>query len=287
VAEQQETFFEGEFSVSAPQHPDDGHGSDGPEADPYGGVEFATPNDALKPAYLLADSQLLFWTRDDGRPFLEPIRDLLPSPSPLAAYIGASNGDDPAFYSIFQAAMESVGISDLRMIPAELEAIDLDFVDRAHLILLSGGEVARGWNTFVDNGLNRILQRRYQEGALLMGVSAGAVQLGLGGPDGEGKMVDTFRILPYAIGAHDEANGWDQLKSSVRHFGDHVRGFGLPTGGGLIYYPDHSLEPLRRPLVEIQAKGNRTLETLLMPGEEKAEKPLITRDEEGEVILLN
>ncbi len=258
----------------------------------YEGIPFAEPNAAVKPIYLLADSQLLFWTQDDGKLFLESVRALLPSPAPSAAYIGASNGDDPAFYSIFEAAMEQVEIRNLRMIPAELEAEDLDFVDRAHLILLSGGDVARGWKTFVDNGLSRILQRRYQEGALLMGVSAGAVQLGLGGQDGKGGMTDTFRLLPHAIGAHDEANEWADLKEALRHYGEHSRGYGLPTGGGLIYYPDHTLEPLRRPLVEIHLRGEKVGETLLMPGEEQDDAEDEARrsshqDDDGDVLVLN
>jgi hypothetical protein len=33
-----------------------------------------------------------------------------------AAYIGASNGDRPEFYGIFEAAVDAIGITDRRMI---------------------------------------------------------------------------------------------------------------------------------------------------------------------------
>jgi hypothetical protein len=55
----------------------------------------------LKPLYLLADSQLLFWKRRD-RLLLEAGLDAVARDAPLsAAYIGASNGDRPEFYGIF------------------------------------------------------------------------------------------------------------------------------------------------------------------------------------------
>ena len=53
----------------------------------------------LQPLYLLGDSQLLFWKRRD-RLLLEAALDALARDTPLsAAYIGASNGDRPEFYS--------------------------------------------------------------------------------------------------------------------------------------------------------------------------------------------
>lgn len=62
-----------------------------------------------QPLYLLADSQLLFWKRD-GRPLLETALDGLARDKPLsAAYIGASNGDRPEFYEIFEAAWTPSG----------------------------------------------------------------------------------------------------------------------------------------------------------------------------------
>ncbi|MGH3553348.1 MAG: peptidase, partial [Mycobacterium sp.] len=70
----------------------------------------------LQPLYLLADSQLLFWRRQ-GRLLLEAALDGLARDTPLrAAYIGASNGDRPEFYGIFEAAVDAIGISDRRMI---------------------------------------------------------------------------------------------------------------------------------------------------------------------------
>jgi cyanophycinase len=237
-------------------------------------VEYAATAKTVQPLYLLADSQLLFW-QPDGKPFLSSVRARLRRARPSAAYIGASNGDDPTFYGIFEAAMAEAGLDERRMIRAELGAADLEFLDQADLILLAGGSVERGWRTFEANGLKQILVRRYYEGALFVGISAGAVQLGLGGwgndgPAG-GKLVDTFRILPHLVGAHEEAEEWAGLKAAVAKMGEHTRGYGVPAGGGFVYHPDHSIEPLRKPLVEVRLRGAQLSQSLLLPGERSAE----------------
>jgi len=232
-------------------------------------VEYARPDKSVKPLYLFADSQPLFW-KPGGIPLMETVRARLGKSHPVAAYVGAANGDDPAYFSIFEAAMEEAGIEERGIVMSEMGPDDLDLVDRADLILLSGGDVERGFRTFEKNGLKQILVRRYYEGAMLMGISAGAVHLGLAGWASEGvaggRLIDTLRIIPHVIGAHEEAEEWAALKEAVRRMGEHVRGYGIPFGGGLIYHPDHVIEPLRRPLVELRLKGKTVRQSILMPG---------------------
>lgn len=168
-----------------------------------------------------------------------------------AAYVGASNGDNPDFYSIFVAAMEGVGISDCRMIPSALSEADLAYLNNADIILLTGGDVELGWRTFVTNGLDKHIVRRYFEGATLIGISAGAVQLGLGGLSADGSLIETFQLVPFIIGAHEEADNWKTMKHLVRLSPTNTNAIGLPTGGGALYHPNQTLEPLRHPLVEL------------------------------------
>jgi cyanophycinase len=197
---------------------------------------------ALKPIFLLADSQLLFW-RESGQLLLERVvRDRMPDKL-QAAYIGASNGDNPDFYAIFVSAMEGVGVIDCRMIPSVISEPDLAFLNHADIVLLAGGDVEAGWRVFLTNGLSEHVVRRYFEGASLIGVSAGAVQLGLCGLAADGSIIETFELVPLIIGAHEESDNW---KSTTA--------IGLPTGGGAIYQPDHTIEPLRRPVVKLSLK---------------------------------
>lgn len=223
--------------------------------------------DLLQPIYLLADSQLLFW-REDGKLFIESIRSAIPHDFPKAAYVGASNGDDPVYYSLFVAAMDGIGIRQCRMIPSTLSADDLDFINEADVILLAGGDVERGWHAFEQNGLKELIFRRYFEGVILIGVSAGAVQLGLyGWKEGSATdLIPTFRLVPFLVSAHDEKRDWAPLKRALPMAGANVRGIGIPYGGGAIFRMDQSLEPIRFPVYEFIMRENEIEDNLLLPG---------------------
>lgn len=224
----------------------------------------------LQPIYLFADSQLLFWS-DEGKLFLESLRELIPDASPKAAYVGASNGDDPQFYSIFEAAMEGIGIHDSRMILSSFPTTDELFMNEADIILLAGGDVERGWEVFNQTGLTELIIKRYLEGAVLIGISAGAVQLGLFGlaqKDSLNKLIDTFKLVPFIIGAHEEKQEWKSLRDAIELLDGSASGIGIPAGGGLIYYPDQTVEAIRYPLHEFSMREGRISSSLLLPKQE-------------------
>ena len=231
-------------------------------------------SESLKPIYLLADSQLLFWRQDDSV-FFESLRSEIVKENPKAAYVGASNNDQPDFYQLFKAGMEGIGIRDCRMIRSSFPAADAAFMEEADLILLSGGDVETGWNAFQQNGFGEALVRRYHERALLIGVSAGAVQLGWGaaraGGDSSVGLLETFKLVPYIIGAHEENNGWKELISLVVEMKGALRGLGIPSGAGAIYRPHDSIEPVRHSLFEYFLSGNSITHNLLVPVSELKE----------------
>jgi cyanophycinase len=220
----------------------------------------------IKPLYLLADSQLLF-VKSGGDSLAERLRADLDTSNPKAAYVGASNGDQPEFYSLFQAAMEVMGISDCRAVPSQPSREDILFIEAANLILLAGGDVERGWRTFEQNGLKELVPRRRFDGAVLIGVSAGAVQLGLGclSNAAQPKQIDMFRFAPFYVGAHDEENDWFDLRALVNLAQSDARGIGLSVGGGAVYYADGTLEPLRKPLIEILKEDSKITENIMAP----------------------
>lgn len=225
----------------------------------------------LKPIFLLADSQLLFWRDEEGKRFLDRARTLIDADAdghePKAAYIGASNGDLHEFYELFLGAMAEIGIRDCRQIFSQPNAEELAFLKEADVILLAGGDVRRGWTVFEETGLKEKLVERYYAGAILIGVSAGAVQLGLKGWTEDGSEVfDTFRLVPFVVDVHDEGS-WTGLHHAVPRAGEHARGFGIPTGGGALYHPDYSVEPIRHALTEMEATESGLRQALLLPGE--------------------
>jgi cyanophycinase-like exopeptidase len=174
--------------------------------------------------------------------------------------VGASNGDEPAFYDVFRAAFEPAGITDLRMIPSIPSPDDLAFLGTADVVLLAGGDVERGWRAMRAGGLADAVIGRWTEGAVLVGVSAGAVQLGTWAwPDAasaDATPLATFGIVPFAVAAHDEARGWRDLDALLRALGPGARGLCIPSGGGALVDPDGTVHPLRRPVVESIARGD-------------------------------
>jgi cyanophycinase len=220
------------------------------------------------PVYLFSDSQLLFW-KPDGIFFFNSIIEGLQNDSLKAAYIGASNNDLPEFYDLFVAAMENIGIRNCRMIHSTFSKEDQGFLETADIILLSGGDVERGWNIFEATGLKKAISRKYEEGTILIGISAGAMQLGLCGYRDEEvqeeQVFDTFQFIPYIIGVHEEKSDWKNLRKTVLFKGEYTKGIGIPTGGGMIYHADKTVEPIRFPLYEISIKDNHTIQNLLMP----------------------
>jgi cyanophycinase len=222
----------------------------------------------LQPLYLLADSQLLFWKRQD-RLLLEAALDgLARDTAPSAAYIGASNGDRPEFYEIFEAAIDAIGISDRRMIDSSFGPDDRAFLERAQLIVLAGGDVRLGWNTFEETGMKDVILGRYTRGAVLVGISAGAVQLGRYGivetPGSHAtELFDVFKLVPAVIDTHDERAEWARLSRTIHLLGGAATGLGIPSGGGVIVHTDTTIEPLRRPAHEFRFEDPSVTHSLL------------------------
>jgi cyanophycinase-like exopeptidase len=222
------------------------------------------------PVYLLADSELLFW-KSQGKPFLDSIRPFLGSEMPKAAYIGASNGDVEEFYSIFEAAMDGIDVGQRRMIRSSPSSGDRDFLKEAHVIVLAGGDVLRGWKIFVETGLREEIIARHQGGAVLIGISAGAVQLGshaiVEHDESSRELIETFNLVPAIVDVHDEQRDWAHLASTVALLEGAASGIGIPKGGGAIFHPDQSLEAVRRPLHEICIGKSGTNCNLIVPKE--------------------
>ena len=87
----------------------------------------------------------------------------------------------------------------------------------------------------------------------MIGVSAGAVQLGLGFDPGQGAEIEpALALVPFLVDVHDEAADWRRLREAVnRHPGD-ILGVGIPSGGAAVVRPCGQVEPVRRPLVYVK-----------------------------------
>lgn len=227
----------------------------------------------IQPIVCLADSQLLFW-REDGatEPWLATTLARTRGEIGRAAYVGASNGDDPAFYAIFEAAMDNLGVAERRMIVSAFPAEDQGFLAQADLVVLAGGDPLRGWRIMEQSGIGEAITARHLAGAVLVGVSAGAVQLGwaVSGDDEEARRREVelaFRLVPAILGAHEEDEDWRRLRRLMAASELGLRGLGIPSGGGLVYHPDGVLEPVRYPVTEWVRDEGGLRQNLLLPGE--------------------
>ncbi len=220
----------------------------------------------MQPILLLADSQ----------PLLMPVSNewllerylLNENPNRLkAAYIGASNNDEPAFFEMFKLAMHNVGIENCTMISSEFDKRSRNELKEADIILLAGGDVYKGWHVMKQTGMGDDIVNAYYAGKQIIGVSAGAIQLGLYGfekPDGD-KPFETLKLLPLVIDVHDEKQNWSKLKHNLAGLTHQVNGLGIPFRGVMVYYPDYSVEAFNRPLHEFFMDGEAMRENLIMP----------------------
>jgi cyanophycinase-like exopeptidase len=215
-----------------------------------------------KPIFLLADSQLLFW-RDGERRFLARVAAALDvdAGSATAAYLGASNGDAPEFFEVFEAAMAGIGITECVHVRAKVDAVASAFLDTANVILLAGGDVEAGWRAFEQANLPERIRTKWHEGAILIGVSAGAMQLGMRANDRGGASLCLF---PYAIGVHAEPE-WQELVTIVKEGSGAVVGIGIPTGAGAIVHPDMTVESVRKPVTQVSQHGEQLRMTEVPP----------------------
>jgi len=172
--------------------------------------------------------------------------------------------------------MQHIGIDKCRMIPTRPTPDDEAFLEQAGIILLAGGSVEIGWRAFAKNGFKELILRRFFDGAVLIGVSAGAVQLGRGGLTDDGlKYFSTFGLLPFHVGVHGESDDWIFLRDTLGFTQNATRGICIPSGGGIIYHWDTgNVEPVCKSVLEISVEDGRSHEAIIFPdlGEAKVTK---------------
>jgi hypothetical protein len=87
--------------------------------------------------------------------------------------------------------------------------------------------------------------------------------------EGEGainRLIDTFKLMPFIISAHDEKDAWRSLRDVIQLLEGAAKGIGITSGGGLVYYPDGTIEALRQALHEFTVRDGEISESLLIPG---------------------
>ncbi|MEM9919172.1 MAG: Type 1 glutamine amidotransferase-like domain-containing protein [Bacteroidota bacterium] len=213
----------------------------------------------LRPICLLADSILLFSKKGDGSFYLAEARALLSGDDPLAVYLGVSNEDRPEYFELFKTAMANIGIERSVHLRHPYGAAAFQMLRSAKLILLAGGDPIKGWAALQQSGMAECIREQYRAGALLMGISAGAIQLGMG-TLWKGFYTPMLQLLPYYFDAHQEKDNWQRLRKELTKAEVLRSGIGIHSGGGIWFHPDGTKEIMGRASIElIPAKDADTL----------------------------
>ena len=207
-----------------------------------------------KPVYLLSgDAHHHRKTRD---PLIREMFRETGKDRPAVAYIGTANGDDPGFFAVLQRLFERTGAGSVEL--ATLSCPDADLrraralIESADVVFLSEGDVDLGMRTLQASGLVPLLHERFAEGAVFCGFSAGSIMLTRQwvrwrdpADDSSAEPFDCVGIVPLVCDMHDEAEGWEELKTLLRLRRVHGEiGYGVPTSMGLRVAPDGAVEAI-------------------------------------------
>lgn len=223
-----------------------------------------------KPIYLLADSQLLFYKNEKQENLLQSIIEETAATNPACAYIGASNGDNPAFYELFVQALNNVNVSDCKMITSAFIEEEQEFLNKADLILLAGGDTEHGLKIFKETGIKEILLKKYNEGVVLIGVSAGAIQLGWQSfkktDDQQCSVTEALKLIRCNVLVHLTKYELQKMESLLQASNAIMCTYEIPSGATLIYHQDHTIEAVRKPINEYTLKDNKIVHTIISVG---------------------
>lgn len=150
-----------------------------------------------------------------------------------------------------------------RLFPgATLEAIEHDrhVVDGADLVFVSGGDPTHGAKVLARTGAAGWMREAHARGTPMMGVSAGAIDLGAwwidwpedeDAPEEQADLVACTGVLPgHVFDTHDEVDGWEELHVAARLLarrGEKARFLGIPTKGALVFDEHGAMEVVGEP----------------------------------------
>ena len=150
---------------------------------------------------LLADSRILVTPQKAVR-INQRLRNRFTKPV-KAAYVGAANADDPAFYELARQSLD-----DLFSVPCKtLHVKNSANLPEVDVVLLAGGNVSLGWQWLQQTEVLHWLQRcRAQPNSLFIGVSAGAIHLARGcDPEQTQPFIRPYLDwLPMIVAVHEE-----------------------------------------------------------------------------------
>jgi hypothetical protein len=194
----------------------------------------------MGPALLLAHGA-------PGDVFHDRAFERLAKHAPKVAYLGAANRDHAGTYLHLADGLRrryGARVEQARTMTDDGAQARAALAE-ADLIYLGGGDVQLLATRLRVLGLDSVLRTCHAAGAMLFGVSAGAIGLApwwIAFPeaqaDAEAKRFPCAGALPFALDCHDEADDWQELRALLARWGTDepsavVAAYGIPSGGAL------------------------------------------------------
>jgi cyanophycinase len=189
---------------------------------------------------------------------------------PLVAWVGAANDDSVTWFERAAKVLRARHGADMRMVRTTFADESQKLVDEARVIYLPGGDVSLLSERVRALGLDEQIRRRHREGALVVGVSAGAIGLTrhwIEFPeDGRAPyLIPCIGALELAVDCHDEESDWEELRALLDVWqreepGVRVDAWGIPAGGALEIAPDGGVTHLGAAPKRLRLDGGRIVE---------------------------
>ena len=162
---------------------------------------------------------------------------------PLVAWVGAANDDSLPWFERAATVLKQRYGADMRRVMTSIEDDSQRLVDEAPVIYLPGGDVSLLSQRLRALGLDERIRHRHAAGALVVGVSAGAIGLTRFWVEFPEDGRAPYRIpcvgaLGLAVDCHDEESDWEELRALLEAWqreepGAVVDAYGIPLGGAL------------------------------------------------------
>lgn len=220
----------------------------------------------MLPIYLLAGGRGA--KRESPDPILQMALRELGKTKPSVAYIGAAHGDSLTFYLFIKRLITATGAGKVELVPLAKKKSNMEkaqsIIESADCIFVSGGDVNEGMRVLTEKLVVPLIKKRYNEGALIIGVSAGSIMLAkqwINWPDendeASAELFPCMNIAPVLCDTHGEEDKWNELHSLLRLTeGDQI-GYGIPSGGAMRISTDGAVEAISMPLYRIEWQGGK------------------------------
>jgi peptidase E len=165
---------------------------------------------------------------------------------PEIAYVGSANGDDPGCFRRTEHALRRRHGARVHHVLAHptRRARNEEILQRADVIYIAPGDVSRLSRRLHAAGFAETLRRRHRDGAMVVGVSAGAIALApywieFPTEAGQPSLLPCLGALEIAVDCHDEDEDWPELRALLALHGKTapevtIDAYGIPRGGALI-----------------------------------------------------